>query len=85
MVIDAAAAARGAPLIDGAPYRFLVHATQLPRPRHNGAAGDPPAFELMAGDEMAVLLDFDAEASVKVTATGSDKFILRPVVNGSKM
>ncbi len=42
-------------------------------------------FELMDGDDMAVLLDFDAEASVKVTATGSDKYILRPVVNGSKM
>jgi hypothetical protein len=42
-------------------------------------------FELEDGDDMAVLLDFDAEASVKVTETGSDKYILRPVVNGSKM
>ena len=42
-------------------------------------------FELQDGDDMALLLDFDAEASVKVTATGSDKYILRPVVNGSEM
>jgi hypothetical protein len=42
-------------------------------------------FELKEGDDMALLLDFDAEASVKVTPTGSDKYILRPVVNGSAM
>lgn len=56
------------------PLKIESHKVDIPIP-----------FELMAGDEMAVLLDFDAEASVKVTATGSDKFILRPVVNGSKM
>jgi hypothetical protein len=42
-------------------------------------------FELEEGGEMALLLDFDAAASVKVTGTGSEKFILRPVVNGSRM
>ena len=42
-------------------------------------------FELMEGDDMAILLDFDAEASVKVTPTGSGRYILRPVVNGSEM
>lgn len=42
-------------------------------------------FELKEGDDMALLLDFDAEASVKVTPTGSDEYILRPVVNGSQM
>jgi hypothetical protein len=42
-------------------------------------------FELQEGDDVALLLDFDAAASVKVTATGSDRYILRPVVNGSQM
>ena len=56
------------------PLKIESHKVDIPIP-----------FELMAGDEVGVLLDFDAEASVKVTATGSDKFILRPVVNGSKM
>lgn len=42
-------------------------------------------FEIQDGDDMAILLDFDAAASVKVTATGSDRYILRPVVNGSEM
>ena len=42
-------------------------------------------FELQEGDDMALLLDFDAAASVKVTATSSDRYILRPVVNGSQM
>jgi hypothetical protein len=42
-------------------------------------------FEIEDGDEAMIQLDFDAAASVKVTATGSEKYILRPVVNGSEM
>src|SRR5262249_26045276 len=40
----------------------------------------PIRFEVKAGDGTAVVLDFDAAASVQVNDTASGQFILRPVV-----
>jgi hypothetical protein len=40
----------------------------------------PIPFELRAGEEESITLDFDAAASVKVNETGNGKLILRPVV-----
>ncbi len=40
----------------------------------------PILFEVSAGDLMEVVLDFQADASVHVTETGNDRYILRPVV-----
>jgi hypothetical protein len=37
-------------------------------------------FSVTSGGTLAVLMDFDAKKSVKITETGSGKFILRPVV-----
>jgi hypothetical protein len=45
----------------------------------------PIPFELRVDDVMAVLLDFDAAASVQVNETSSDKYILRPVVTPTKL
>jgi hypothetical protein len=40
----------------------------------------PIAFELSAGENMEIVLDFQADASVHVTETATDRYILRPVV-----
>ncbi len=40
----------------------------------------PIQFEVSAGDLMELVLDFQADASVHVTETGDDRYILRPVV-----
>jgi hypothetical protein len=41
-------------------------------------------FTVSAGEETEVILDFDAALSVQVNETGSPKYILRPVINGSQ-
>ena len=38
-------------------------------------------FQLSQGDDLALTLDFDAQASVQVNLTGNDKYLLRPVIN----
>ena len=40
----------------------------------------PIQFEVSADDVMVLVLDFQADASVHVTETGNDRYILRPVV-----
>jgi len=40
----------------------------------------PIGFEVRAGADSAIVLDFDAVASVQVNDTGSGRLILRPVV-----
>lgn len=40
----------------------------------------PIQFEVSADDLMELVLDFQADASVHVTETGDDRYILRPVV-----
>ena len=40
----------------------------------------PIAFELTVDDTLEITLDFQADASVQVNETASDKYILRPVV-----
>ena len=40
----------------------------------------PIVFEVRRDDQMMLVLDFDAGASVQVNETSSDKYILRPVV-----
>jgi len=40
----------------------------------------PIPFEVGVGETMEVTLDFQADASVQVNQTGSEKYILRPVV-----
>ncbi|MGH9869632.1 MAG: DUF4382 domain-containing protein [Candidatus Polarisedimenticolia bacterium] len=41
-------------------------------------------FEILLNDSLLIILDFDAAASLHIVETGSDKFILRPVVNAVK-
>jgi hypothetical protein len=45
----------------------------------------PIGFQVRAGADAAVVLDFDAAASVQVNATASDRLILRPVVTPRMM
>jgi hypothetical protein len=40
----------------------------------------PIRFEVSSDDVTPILLDFQADASVHVTGTGSGKYVLRPVV-----
>lgn len=40
----------------------------------------PVSFTAETGADMEITLDFDAEASVHVNETGSEKYILRPVI-----
>ncbi|HKQ97383.1 MAG TPA: DUF4382 domain-containing protein [Candidatus Polarisedimenticolia bacterium] len=46
----------------------------------SGKVDVPIAFDLGVDETQTLTLDFDAEASVQVNETASDKFILRPVV-----
>ena len=46
----------------------------------SGKVDIPVAFSISAGEEATLTLDFDAERSVQVNETGSEKYILRPVV-----
>jgi hypothetical protein len=41
-------------------------------------------FAVSAGEEAEIILDFDAALSVQVNETGTPKYILRPVINGSQ-
>jgi len=42
----------------------------------------PTPFEVKEGGTISILLDFDAEKSVKITKTGGDnpRYLLRPVI-----
>jgi len=40
----------------------------------------PIPFDLSLDENLQVVLDFDAQASIQVNETGNDKYILRPVV-----
>jgi len=43
-------------------------------------------FELTAGENLAITIDFDAQASVQVTTTnGKNAYLLRPVINVAGM
>src|SRR5262245_22263919 len=54
--------------------------TVEPLKLESGKVDVPIAFDLGADQTQTMTLDFDAGASVQVNETGSDKFILRPVV-----
>lgn len=41
-------------------------------------------FTISAGEETEIILDFDAALSVHVNETGNHRYILRPVINGSR-
>jgi hypothetical protein len=41
-------------------------------------------FVISAGEETEIVLDFDAALSVHLNETGNEKYILRPVINGSQ-
>jgi hypothetical protein len=42
----------------------------------------PVPFELTAGENLAITIDFDAQASVQVNTTnGTNSYLLRPVIN----
>ncbi len=45
----------------------------------------PIGFQVRAGADAAVVLDFDAAASVQVNDTASGRLILRPVVTPRMM
>jgi hypothetical protein len=46
----------------------------------------PVPFELTAGENLEITIDFDAQASVQVNATnGQNSYILRPVINVAGM
>ena len=46
----------------------------------------PVPFELTAGENLAITIDFDAQASVQVTTTnGKNAYLLRPVINVAGM
>ena len=46
----------------------------------------PVPFELTQGEDLAITLDFDAQASVQVNSTGGhDTYLLRPVINVAGM
>ena len=46
----------------------------------SGKVDVPIPFELTVGENLEIVLDFDAEGSIQVNQTGSDKYILRPVI-----
>lgn len=46
----------------------------------SGKVDVPVTFTVDAGTDMEITLDFDAEASVQVNETGTEKYILRPVI-----
>jgi len=46
----------------------------------------PIAFQLTAGENLAITIDFDAQASVQVNTTnGTNAYLLRPVINVAGM
>jgi len=57
--------------------------TTAPLKLESGKVDVPIPFDLPAGGDASLMLDFDAAASVMVNETASDKLILRPVVTPS--
>lgn len=52
----------------------------------SGKVDVPVAFQLTAGENLAITIDFDAQASVQVnTTSGTNSYLLRPVINVAGM